>query len=460
MLLLAGCSASSDPSATSGAPGAPPPAKDDPHAQPPAPHGTDGQPVFAIVGATSDGAVVYTRETSSVTTLEWIDPATKATGVIAPRWAKEDRIVFSGKLVAAWHGDNLLVWSNGAAAKPITAASVPGVFAATDDGARYAYVANGRLVAHDTDVAPIDASACEPKLSFTGTRFFAASCDAAGAAATVRSVDDAGRVVTIATSAKNDFATDDAADLVFVISSAGVASIHSVADGTSTHIADNVVWGKISPDGLGVVFRTKSDVLKQSGTQAPIDVSTIEENVKGVVDVSPGFDQALTFSNPPDTTNTNVTRVDLQLTPIVPGKPFIPTPTKPTVLLRTSTGESIGFTAKGDRAIYVVDLPASGPAVGTLVTHTFPKFTDTGVETTLATNILSPTLVPGTSKVVFADHPTMDGARVAAVDVEIVDAETGKTISLAKGVDARFSVTSSSLVTTSGGRDIHVTPLE
>jgi hypothetical protein len=460
VILLAGCTGGGgDPSESGGDPGAGKPGSDPAHTNaPPAPHGTDADPVLALVGTTSDGVVVYTREKSTTTSLEWLDPSTKATGVIAAQWTNDDKVVIAGRVVAAWSGGSLFVSSNGAS-KNLSTSSAPGVFAASDDGSRIAYVSNGSLIASDVTVAPISVDACAPKLSFVGSRFLAASCDAASGDATVRTVDDAGRVVTIASSAKNDFATDDAADLVFVISSSGVASVHSLPDGVSTHIDDDVAWGRLSADGRAVVYRTNANVLKRAGTVSPIDPSTLDENVRGVVDVAPGFDQALTFSNPPDTANPSVVRFDLQLTPIPQGKPLIPTPTKPTVLLRTSTGELVGFPEVGDRALYVVDLPATGLAIGTLKSQTFPGSFAAGVETELAKGVFSPVLVKGTSNVVFADHLVMDGARVATVDVEMVDAEKGTTVSIVKGVDARFEVTSNALVTTSGARDIRVTPL-
>ena len=441
--------------------------------------GTAGEPGLTVVAVTDDGAVAFTRGTVDTQSLEVFDPISGTSTVLVARFAPADQVVVAGKVVAFWAAvdhdgiGELGLWTRDRGRNPFGPRSLAGVFAASLDGARVAYASNaspGRKCDLSVGSPSLEAPPatairgavagsgdCEMRLGFVQQRLFVASCSEGASAPAIRTVSDTNGVVTILASAKRDWATDAAGTKVFVISSEGAGSVHTVPQNRATLIDQDVAWAQLG-DNDSVVYRTNAGALKKASTRSPVNAQTlVSEGIRGVAAVSPDLSYALVSASLPDATNHNLVRHDVQLNPISPGLPFIPTPTKPTLLVATPTGLALGFTADGERAVYLSDLPALGLPVGTLKAHAL----EATEEVVLAREAFMPKLLVSSSasRIVFADHPRLDGDKLVAVDVQSVDAQSGRVSLVMKGVDPAFGVTSSLLVYTVAGRGIFTTNL-
>lgn len=445
------------------------PSSSDPSPADPAPDGADtpaapgaaptsSKPLEAsaasvtILASTADGLVAFTRGDGAAKSLSVLDVDTRKETPLAERFGAGDRVVVAGRAIAAFAGGELSVAVKGAGVRRLGSA-VPGIFAASADGSRLAWArasgAGADVTTQDAGGAPSAViagvatgdSACEIRLGFAGDRLLASTCAAGGTTATLRSVDRANTVKTVLTSARGDWSADDAGEQVFVVTSAGTGSVRSLVDGHVIAIDADVAWGTIAPNGDFVVYRTTRGVLKKAEFGGPsVDRTTIATGIQGIAAVSSSYLYALASTSAASTG----TLSDLEVEPIPPGKPFIPTPTKPMLLEATRTAFALGFTPDGDRAVYLSDVATQGLAVGTLKAHAVAK----DDEVVFAHDAFSPSLVPGSSRVVFGSHPKLEGGRLVAVDLEEVDVAGGATapVSLATNVDPAFAVTGSAVV--------------
>src|SRR5262249_884509 len=92
LTMIVGCSASGGDGQGAGGASGPGPSggTEIPPSGPSGAAGSGG--TVAIVGATSGGVVLFTRATAAGRSLEWFDPATSETGVVAPSFAEGDRL--------------------------------------------------------------------------------------------------------------------------------------------------------------------------------------------------------------------------------------------------------------------------------------------------------------------------------------------------------------------------------
>lgn len=400
-----------------------------------------------MVTVTDDGAVVFTRRAATTTSLEVFDPVSGASTVLAARFAPRDQVRVAGKVVAFWAAvdasgiGELGVWTRAGGLEQVGAGSLSGVFSASEDGSRIAFSSNaGAGRTSDISVgsstlsaapavvirsAVAAAPACQISLAFVQSRLFAATCTQGENAPTIRSVSKDNEVLTVLSSAKNAWATDATGTKVLVISSGGVASVHTIPGNQTTVIDQHVASGKLTPDGNSVVYLTEAGDLKKSfSTTVPLGLQTLATGIRGIDVFAPGLSYALVSSTAPDATNRNLVRHDIELHSISPGLSFIPTPTEPEPLVSSPTGLAVGFVSDGGLAVYLSDLPAMGLPLGTLKAHAVAGREDV----VLAHEALTPRLLDSraqSSRIVFADHPKLEGDRLAAVDVEIVDAATG-----------------------------------
>lgn len=426
---------------------------------------------IAIVGATRDGGVAFTRGIAEKRSLELFDATSGAASVLAAHFGPADRVVVSEKTIAVWTAvdadgiGELSMWSRQGGLVRVAAKSIAGVFATSEDTARASWLESegsganrsaGLVVGAPASAAHapavhgvvVGSGACEPALRFVGQQLFAATCARGEASPTVRGVGENDAVATAHASTSGTWSVDDEGQKLFFVSPAGAASVVSLADHAITHIDDDVVWGLIAPEGYSVLYRTKAGVLKRAGVSAPVDTMVVAAHNDTVLAVSPGFLDALTSSSAPDT-NASVARRDLAITPISPGHPLIPTPTKPILLVETRTAIALGFTPGGDRALYLTDVAASGLPIGALRSRALGA----GDDRLIAQGVLMPTMRQGSSTVVFADHPRVEGERLVAVDLHGVDA-AGSTASstYASDVDPAFAVTEAAIVFSKDGR--------
>jgi hypothetical protein len=154
----------------------------------------------------------------------------------------------------------------------------------------------------------------------------------------------------------------------------------------------------------------------------------------------------MAYSNAPDTANTNVTRVDLQLADTATAGALTP-------LLAASTGSPVDFTATSTHAVYMTDLPATGSPVGTLRAR---PVAGGGVEVTLAQNAALARVSSAGAKVVFIDNIQGTSGSAVTVDIEVADlAGNGKPAALVKGVDVGFDLDASNVYFTVAGKGLY-----
>jgi hypothetical protein len=423
-----------------------------------------------VVAATSDGSVAFTRSSAAARSLEVLDPTTGNTTVLAARFPTGSKVVVAGRVVALWLEVNgfgvgdLSVWTRATGVSHVGPGSTAGVFAASEDGGQIAYSWNASerksdlvLGAPKMAVPPkvavhealTSTNACEIRLELAHGRLFIASCAEGETSPVIRTVSDSTDVVTILAAAKRQWSIDATASRIFVISSEGIGSIHTLPENISTTIDRDVSWGQLEEDGSSVVYRTAEN-LKRARTRLPLDAFSFAPAAsQDVPAFSPNLRYAM-LSSP--AAQGEIEGRAVELWPIPPGQPFIPTPTKPTPLVTTRTGRALGFT-ETEKAIYLSDLPPRGLAVGTLKARA-----PGAAEVVLAHDVLSPKLTSG-DRIVFGDHPRFEGTKLVALDVETVRTETGTILPVTKGVDPAFAVTSTHVVYTVQGRGIFSTKL-
>jgi hypothetical protein len=288
---------------------------------------------------------------------------------------------------------------------------------------------------------------CAVTLELVNGRLFTATCGPGDVAPTIRTVSDEDEVTTLLVSAKNHWSTDGDGASVFLVSSDGNATVHTIANGSVTAIDGDVTWGQMAPAGDTVVYRTGATALKQASTRRGGGRGVIvSAGVRSVPAIAPDFSFVLSSSAPDD-----VVGRDLALSPLrmelMEGPPMIPTPTLPELaetLVSTPTAEALGFVdverglARARHAVFVSGLTPAG--LGTLRVHTCASNSSPSKDVVLAEGALTPKLVPQSALVVFANQPRFDGAKLAAVDLQVVDVLSGSTRSLATGVDPELSV--------------------
>lgn len=392
----------------------------------------------SIQGVTSDGYVVYTLTAGNATSLEIVNVSTKQSTVLAQTFGQNDGVVVDGKVVAFWTGvqnsvGSLSLWSAANGVKSVGPNSISGFFAASPDGTRVAYstnVSQQRLtsiavgnpalspastiaftnVGQGTQQAP-----CPPSMGFTGTRLFVSVCFNTGTAPSIRTTSDTGVNTTILTNSDGTWATSAAGDRAFVIAATNkAAQSHTVPGNQSTNIEQNVAEGVLTANGATAIYRTTGNVLKMASTTAPVNATVLTQNVRGLLGLSPDDKYVLAFSNAPDTANQNFPRIDLQLASATAAGALTP-------LLAQSTGLPVGFTSTSSHAVYITDLPASGPPVGNLKA----KPVGGGAEVMIAQGAVLPRLVKGSAKVAFADNLQQVGQNGVAVDLEVADLAAG-----------------------------------
>jgi hypothetical protein len=420
---------------------------------------------IGILGITEDDYVLYYSTVGTTDSLNIVSLAGGAPVVLAPALGADDVVAIDGKTVAFWIGTDkttgigtMSLWTKAGGIKAVGAGSRAGIFAATADGARIAYSMNA--VATGTEVMignpalnPASTSiltvaqagtGCDVTLKFVGARLFSSTCAGAATTATIRTFTAANVIQSVETVASPGFmATDTAGTHVFVKknAAAGNATVKTIpATGAVTSVTMDtaVASGVILPDGANVIYRTSAQALKRSPTAAGAPVTLIPTGVRAVLDYSPDFGFAMVFSNAPDTANTNVTRIDVQLASTAAAGTLTP-------LVATSIGAPVGFTSNGANVVYLTDLPATGAPLGTLKA----RGTAAGsTEKEIAKLVAAPEMIPGGSKVVFADNPQPVGQGVG-VDIKVADvAGAGTPTVVAPQVELGFYVTKTMLVYT------------
>jgi hypothetical protein len=419
-----------------------------------------------ILGITSDDNVLYYSTVGTTDSLAVVPIAGGAPVVLAPTLGADDAVAISGKVVAYWTGvdkatqiGTLNLWTQAGGVKVVGPGSRAGIFAASDDAAKIAYSANAvaagtEILIGNPAINPASTSiisvanagsGCDPTLRFAGARLFSSTCAGAAATATIRTFTAGNATQSVETAATPDFFSGDTAGTkVFVKknAAAGNATVKTIpATGAVTPVIIDkaVASGVMLPDGMNVIYRTQAMALMRSPTAAAAPVTLIAAPaVRGVLDYSPDFAFALVFSNPPDTANADVTRFDVQLASTAAAGALTP-------LVATSIGTPVGFTSDGANVVYVTDLPATGDPLGTLKA----RGTAAGsVEKEIAKDVAYPEMIPGGSKVVFADNPQAVGQGVG-VDVKVADvAGAGTPTVVAPLVDLGFFVTKTMLVYT------------
>jgi hypothetical protein len=255
---------------------------------------------FNIVGVTSDDYVIVFDNGSNA-----LQAIPLAGGPAKTIDDSPDAASIQGKVVFSWHGvdaDNiggLTTWTATGGAKTVSTASRASIAAASDDGTSIAYTdaavsaGTGNLVKSALDgTGKVTVSAvtitdsCTVTIQRAGTRFVASYCEAATGGATVASFDDTGTKATLLADAKQFFTFDKAATKVFVMSSAGAASIVPLAGGTATAIDTAVDFGMIRPDGTGVLYRSGASLKKASATGSDI-TTLVASGVAGLGELSP-----------------------------------------------------------------------------------------------------------------------------------------------------------------------------
>jgi hypothetical protein len=419
---------------------------------------------ISILGITSDDNVLYISTVGTTDSLMVVPISGGAPVVLAATLGADDGLAISGKVVAFWTGvvkatqiGALSIWTKAGGIKAIAPASRAPIFAATDDATGIAYSANavatgtevmiGNPALNPASVSIITAAnggtGCDVDLRFTGARLFSSTCAGAATTATIRTFTAANVAQTVlANAAPGFFAVNTAGTKAFVkLNATGNSSVKTIpATGAVTSVAINnaIGSGVILPDGANVIYRTQALALMRSPTAAAAPVTLIPSGVRAVLDYSPDYAFALVFSNPPDTANTNVTRIDVQLAATAAAGTLTP-------LVATSIGAPVGFTMDGANVVYLTDLPATGAPLGTLKA----RGTAAGsVEKEIGKMVTAPEMIPGGSKVVFADNPQAVGQGVG-VDVKVADvAGAAAATVVAPQVDLGFYVTATALVYT------------
>jgi hypothetical protein len=305
-------------------------------------------------------------------------------------------------------------------------------------------IGNPALNPASTSIITNVGNGCDASLKFVAGRLFSSTCAGAATTATIRTFTAANVAQSIETLAAPGFMpTDTAGTKVFTKknAAAGNASVKTIpATGavTSVTIEASVASGVMLPDGQNVIYRTSAMALKRSPTAAAAPVTLIPTGVRAVLDYSPDFGFAMVFSNPPDTANTNIARIDVQLASTAAAGTLTP-------LVATSIGAPVGFTSNGANVVYLTDLPATGAPLGTLKA----RGTAAGsTEKEIAKAVAAPEMVPGGSKVIFADNPQQVGQGVG-VDIKVSDvAGAGTPTVIVPKVELGFFVTKTALVYT------------
>jgi hypothetical protein len=444
----------SHPGADGGDPG-----KDGGGGPPPGTALVDGTP--APVAATTDGQLVYVDDQG--TTLAVVDVASGKSTTLAKGIQPTDVILVVGKLVAFWTGVDKTtgigafhVYSAASGVKDGDAASMGGLFGASDDGSRLAYSSAATSASTTITTAAGDLSGptavainvgfgtaqkrCSPIVGFAKQRLFAATCAGTATTATVRAVDASGTAVTILSSALPFLSTDAAGDKVLVISSAGAASVHSVPDNAATAIDTGVGFGVLSDDGQTVLYRAGT-ALKRSATTAPQPQTIVTTGVRGILTVSLDFAWAMAFSNAPDDKNAMTERYDIQL---ADGK----NPGALSTLLAGATGIPVGFTQS--HAVYMTDLPDQG-----LVGAMHAKPLGGGSDVQLASDGLFPQIL-GSSKVLFQAGFKQVDKNTLIGDVQVADlGADGKPVTIVAGADPGYVADAKNVYFTVGGKTLY-----
>lgn len=432
----------------------------------------------AIVDVTEDGIVLVTRgwatpgHPSGARSLEAYDAGARTFTTLAPAFAEGDRVVVSGQVVAFWTGvdrrglGTLTAWSKAHGATRLSTASFAGVFSASADGTRAAYVTRagdgtGDLVAGSATASDgqeaeaavhgvgLGGGSCDVSLGFVGSRLFAAACAPGSRSAAVHTVSATGDVLTVATSVRPSWSASKSGREVLLIGADGAAWVHTIPENTRALVDRDVTWAALAPDAGRAVYRNESRELRTLDLGVPNAGSTVlAEGLQGVSIVSPNFQSAFISTLPADVTNARIARQDLLVAPLfIPPKPFIPTPTGPELLVRTPTARAIGFSPAG-RALFLADLPATGLPAGTLKVH------GPDGDRLIAEGVLAPQAARKSSLVAYAVHAQLRDGEIAAVDVEVADVDADTKALLVSGVDPNFALAGSVLAYTVGGREL------
>jgi hypothetical protein len=335
---------------------------------------------LVVVATTADGLVLYLRtdkdgklflEAFDTTTLAVTPVQLVGAGLLAPTLL----IGVVGNTVSIWGTlfgpiGALTVWSssNGSSTLP-SASSFGGLFAAADDGSRFAFSYNATLdggartdiatatattiqspeyVARDIDVTSY---ACIPSVRYVGLRLFTGGCEDGATTATIRTVAPDGVSVTLATGTLASFSTNADGTQAFVIRATGEAEVHSVPANAIAIVDNGVLSGMFLANG-DVVYTTALGALKRASPSTAGSAVFLAQGAREILAVSNDASHAVVASQAPDTENPLAIRYDIHVADLSAPGSLVDLVTSP-------TGVVLGFTPSSNHLLFLSDVPSS-----------------------------------------------------------------------------------------------------
>lgn len=424
-------------------------------------------PGNVILAGIAGDDVVYLEVAQTGLSLHAVPLAGGAPTKIADVGDDDDYLVNGGALGLWTDVDGavgtLHVWTRatGLRENVATGSIVRGLFRASADGARVAFTQevtttpqgaplSAQIGVRDTAAATnavtltgtnvntgnamnLAASACPPRMSFSGKAFFAAFCTGTDTAATnaklvtvanaspstVLRLDAASGAPTL----KPIYIADSAGTKVFTIAAANSAGvlIDVGAPVTRSSFEDNVADGAMLPDGSGIVFRTTGNALKKATTASPPVVSSIVgADVKGLLRLSPDNKSVLFH------------KLDRQQgSPLIDFHAVDHTAAAPAAvsIVSTAAGVPIGFSGSSAFVFFLGDVTSNGAKLKSMPSAGGPTRTLTDAVAAVAVG-------PGTGAV-FASNPKLVGqapSQFTVLELGHVDGASGDVSKIADSV--------------------------